>query len=310
MTGYQREQFWVHSDPDPQPETARAFCVVCSACSCTVPQQTCQGGHWRTRMVGYLVCSRCKTRTSDQLSGLLEGYALTEGELTPGSGSGRGSERPIGVRVSALSMLAGHDLLGVLGSWERDWRETFGFAPPPTRQRGERTQKVTASLAEIVGFLQTHLDTACRTHPAIDEFARELRLLSREMSVAARLSHPSRLTFPCPTDFDDGPCATRLTIEQSDLDEEIVCPLCQTRWTASRLMAVATSDPDYAMTADALSVWLKVTENQLCRWANAGRIRTTGRLFNLVDTRAAIWADQQAPYRRLHRAITSERMSG
>ncbi len=307
MTGYKREP------------GAEAFCVVCSACRCESPQAHCDDSRWRPVLAGYRVCARCKQRMMGQLTAILEDYALTVGELQPGSGSGRGADQPIGVRTTALSMLAGHDLLGVLGSWEADWRETLGLAPAPARwQRspagGLRRVRVPQALSEIVGFLLANLDRACRLPVAASEykvdwweaqrigdrhwidiagFATELRHLDRDMRIAARVTTLSRPTFPCPTMFDDGPCAVRLKIDQTDLDEQIICPLCQTRWTASRLMAVATSDPDYAMTADALGIWLKVTHRQLCRWANAGRVRTLGPLFNLMDTRAAIFADQQ-----------------
>ena len=67
-----------------------------------------------------VTCLRCLATCKIELANLPILLRQAEGYLQPGNG-GQGSssgERTIGVNVSALDFVTGHDLLGVLYSWQ------------------------------------------------------------------------------------------------------------------------------------------------------------------------------------------------
>jgi hypothetical protein len=76
-----------------------------------------------------MACSHCEHRMHTQLSEILQFVALAETNLVPGSGAGgRSTERPLGIRVDALDLVAGFDVLPQLESWERLFREDYQLA--------------------------------------------------------------------------------------------------------------------------------------------------------------------------------------
>jgi hypothetical protein len=78
----------------------------------------------------------------------------------------------------------------VLDLWVRDWRET--------RQRGEGLPAPTAVI--LADWLGKRLDWACAEHPAIAEFAGEIRQLRSTLHALTGDSpaRPERLPAPCP----------------------------------------------------------------------------------------------------------------
>jgi hypothetical protein len=183
-----------------------------------------------------------------QLTDILEFYALAGEALEPGqSGGGRSTERPLGIRVDALDFICGFSVVDVLESWEKEWRDHYKLAPygPATalRNAGKRDQpKVT--LWEIVRFLQIWLDNACRDHPAIDDFATEVKEAHSKARCAAGITQRQAWTVTCPADTDTGDCRQPLKITGEDFDGTITCRSCRTTWTIQRLMRVAVTDPN------------------------------------------------------------------
>lgn len=219
------------------------------------------------------VCAPCRVRMRDQLRDVVEFYAIAEHELVPGSATGaRGSERTIGVRVAALDFLAGHDVVAVLGLWERDWRETYGLADP----KAGRT--VAATLVEIVKFLHAWLDRACDDHPAIDDFARELGDAWATARSAARMTGQRKTVVDCPTVNDDGTaCGGHVTVTD---DTDTYCRRCGTHRTIDRLLAIAAADRTTPVWVDpeAAAHHSGIPERTLRHWASKGWIvRSHGR---------------------------------
>ena len=65
------------------------------------------------------LCRRCEFQVRTMLDDLLEFWDAAHYHLTPSKGSGgKSAEMSIGVNVAALSFVAGHDILGLLHSWE------------------------------------------------------------------------------------------------------------------------------------------------------------------------------------------------
>lgn len=127
------------------------------------------------------VCEGCRSRLRVLLAELVEYYALVE--LEKGSAKG---DRISGSRTPPLPLVATaldltmpphlatvHDMLHdqtgdvsaptMLESWARDW-QTYQWALLPE-----------ATVASLVAWLIERLTWACDFHPAIDDFAAELR---------------------------------------------------------------------------------------------------------------------------------------
>lgn len=169
-------------------------------------------------------CVGCLARTRNALAETVELYALLPGELTGHVGAARppdavGKADTDGL-PEALVMLGGGtagtvngtrptatdptgrahaadvwpadppSVLGVLGTWEDDWRDVAGL-PAAT---------VEATAATCSEFLLGRLGWAAQQHPAFDEFAADVRQL------VAMLQHVTRrddvidrgAKIPCP----------------------------------------------------------------------------------------------------------------
>ncbi|MFM1964924.1 MAG: hypothetical protein RL134_649 [Actinomycetota bacterium] len=220
-----------------------------------------------------LACAVCERRMHDQLTDVLEFYAIAEGELVPGSSSGaRGNERSIGVRITALDFLAGHDVVAILASWESDWRETYELSIDPMLSRPA------PALSRSVGFLTQWLPRACTDHPAIDEFARELRECWALAQSAARVSPARSLSITCVADDErrhDGICGKRIPVGIDEIRGRVTCRRCRTEWDVPHLMHVAISTPGAELWADpeAAAGYFRITSKTLRQWARADRIR-------------------------------------
>lgn len=183
-----------------------------------------------------MACTKCQQRMDSQLADIVEFYALTEGELIPGSSGQRGSGNGIGVRISALDFLAGNDVVDVLTSWEADWRETYGLSIDGMLQRPG------AILTRTVSFLRTWLPNACDTFEPIDDFSHELWQQWSKARTAARMEPARKLGIECPGDLednDDGLCRNRIPVDAEQLRGQVQCRRCKTVWNVAHLMHVA-----------------------------------------------------------------------
>jgi len=102
-----------------------------------------------------------------------------------------------------------------LGSWARDWIETRGI--------GEREPVPTAPV--LVSWLLVRLDDECDQHPAIDDFARETRILLATIRRVLNMEKPQTVRYgaPCPR------CGTK-TLKRAVGAQWIECGDCGRLW--------------------------------------------------------------------------------
>ncbi len=244
-------------------------------------------------------CHKCQQRMRRQLAEILENYALTAAELIPGSSSGRrGTERSIGVRIEALDLLGGFDIIPVLGMWERDWRETFHLA------EHERAGRVPATLSGIVKFLTTLLPRACIEHPAIDDFARELRDCHTQTRIAARVTSYRIMMVACPTIDEDGvKCAGEIplrTYAATENDEStsalITCRVCRVTRSLETVVTIAMFDSEGEIWIDpeAAALHFGISRSKLHKWAAEGKIMRSHGRFELHSIEVALTEEASA----------------
>jgi hypothetical protein len=229
-------------------------------------------------------CQRCTNRISSQLADILTYLALAEDELTPGrGGDGRSTERSIGLRIEALNMVMGGDIIATLESWERVFREDWDYSPygPASlkRNRGKANQ-VEATLTGIVRFHRTNLDRIAE-HPAVDEFAREVGACWSNARDAANQQPRQAWRVTCPADTDEGECGHHLRVTGQDFGGQVLCNKCRTHWHTDRLlMVVATSqEADLWIDVEAAARHTNVPEATLRRYAKEGKITKRGSLY-------------------------------
>lgn len=154
-------------------------------------------------------CEGCRSRLRSLLVEIVELYADVRAQMVPGQSQGQrvsGSrEAPLPLRVDPLDLTmparaaAIHDALGdqigqlsvatVLDSWVRDWRET----------RDMREALPDPTVPALGRWLTDRLDWACSDHPAVDEFAAEIRNLHRVVRTVVGVNdiRPEHLDVPC-----------------------------------------------------------------------------------------------------------------
>jgi len=155
------------------------------------------------------VCNGCRTWLDRTLVEIVELYALLPANLLPGQAHGQrvsGSrEAPLPLRVDPLDLMMParvgivHDVwrdqtgqvsvATILDLWVRDWRDV--------RDRGEGLP--TPTVLELTRWLGNRLEWACDDHPAVDEFANEMRDLRRILRsfVGVNEIRPEHLDVPC-----------------------------------------------------------------------------------------------------------------
>lgn len=269
-------------------DTATRRCVVCAK---------------RPVDDGRMACLACEARMADQLHDVLEMYALAEGELVPGSGSGqRGTERSLGVRIAALDFLAGHDAVAILASWESEWREHYGLAVDPMIARPGPL------LARTVAFLRGWLPRACEDHPAIDEFARELWDCWSEARAAARVAPARSLSITCVADDDsrdDGLCGRRIPVSPDEVRGQVQCRRCRTVWDVTHLMHVAIATPGAELWADpeAAAGYFGLSVTDLRRLATRQQLTLSHGRYDLRAIHATLEQSRQDGYRALAQRV-------
>lgn len=127
-------------------------------------------------------------------------------------GDGKPVKRPSGDQVGLTSIPS------ALDSWVREWAET--------RQMDEWLPE--PNVYELVGWLCRRLDWACDHHPAVDEFATEIRRLHGTLRAVVGIKSDRVYVGPCPVTDDKGSCGAALTADPY-LDI-IRCPRCDTMW--------------------------------------------------------------------------------
>lgn len=274
-----------------QPTCSAAVCVICHQRAHRIGEQCDAGQDCHTRRVHLgMTCRTCYDTIAERLRELPELYALAAGELAAGSGSGiGGNETTLGIRVAALELRAGHDLLGVLGSWEREWREFFDD-PAPSVPAKASSDRVGADVVSVCGYLSANLHRSCRAHPAIDDFAHEVEILRQQARQAARTAGRRHVVVECPTDTVDGRCGAKLRITGMDLTDPVYCRSCRTSRDVHRLLLIAAADSESTVwgTVEDASLLFGVTSRTLHRWAASGQVVRERSRYDLGSIRDAI----------------------
>jgi hypothetical protein len=190
---------------------------------------------------GYLassrLCQRCTAATDEQLVDLPGLYGKLAGFLTPGSASGSGPsvkrvEAPLPARLGPLSLRAAGGIVGVLASWESDWRDLLGWTATPPRGRVEQ------AIGEHVKFLRNNLLWAVDDHPALTDFVYEISDLHATCRTEIDGPSDTRPIGYCPTVLgDDSPCGARLFA--NPYSPTIRCRYCGTAWEGSAWLVLA-----------------------------------------------------------------------
>lgn len=238
-----------------------------------------------------MACERCEQRMRRQLDDLPTFMALAGDNLLPGQGGdGRSSERTLGINVAALDVAAGFDAIAVLESWERVWREDFDLAPYglASSARNDGTQKTT--LVGITRFLKAWLGKVCEEHPAVDEFAAELRTIHRQSQQAAGQTKRGGWRVTCPADTETAECGSVLVVTSADFDASVTCKACRTTWPTERLLRVVASSAhaELWLDAEAAAHWLGVDVRTLRKWAQGGRIDRSHGRYEVHSLRKAL----------------------
>ncbi|WP_435246370.1 hypothetical protein [Streptomyces sp. NRRL F-5630] len=158
----------------------------------------CHRALWTDEQHRY-ACPPCTLRIAGDLAAIPGLYAQLPTVLAPGSGSGgpavSGSRTaPLPLRLEPLSLHARGGVTATLQSWIEDWHETLGYQPQ--RWTGGLQQQCEQAVAR----LQLLLPWASEEHPAVDDFAREVRELRRacERQITGEPAERKiRLACPC-----------------------------------------------------------------------------------------------------------------
>ncbi|GAA0423740.1 zinc finger domain-containing protein [Streptomyces luteireticuli] len=198
-----------HGTPAPE----RPACVICTSTL------------WTTER-GRYACRLCERRIAghlDDLPALVRDlHALripgTNGRRTAVRSSGK-PESPAPVRLHILDLI---DLTkATLVGWLSDWHDLLGWAAP-TYWSDPLTEAATA--------LRRNLPWAVESHAAVDEFAREIHDLHRDVIGLVNPATRARPVGKCPTVKEGGPCGATLRYAPGALS--IRCAWCGTLWDA------------------------------------------------------------------------------
>jgi hypothetical protein len=241
-------------------------------------------------------------------------YLEASAYLEPGrGGSGSsGSERTIGVNLSALGFRQASDVLAKLEEWERTVRvEHLGQVELDGVERAERpqvwnrtTQKyedakltqqewlnehpivrrgsVSERVQGVCEFLLVHAKYLA-THPAAGDFVEEVASIHGQGESATRRIAEKVTRIKCPGLIDQWingtmrqvTCDKKLILSKDYL-EIFPCKNCGREWTTLRLVAVALDTPGYSFLLDSeeIAEMLSVTSRHVRRLAKeCGAIR-------------------------------------
>jgi hypothetical protein len=165
------------------------------------------------------VCKICRDRLRADLAALPDAYALVDAEPVRGLSEirSRAFESRPPLNITALSLLGpGWDTPpAVLATWAQDWAGYLEHDQPDN------------TVTEVCRWLATRLDWACEHHPAIDEFATDLRRLTGELRAFAGKDRGERVGN-CPRSYGDDHCNTPLYVDP--YVDEIECTRCHMKW--------------------------------------------------------------------------------
>lgn len=165
------------------------------------------------------VCDGCRERLAADLTALPDAYALVDTETGRGGGELRatGFESRPPLNITALSLLGpGTDTPAYrLLAWADDWAGYLDHTPPEP------------DVTSTCRWLSTRLPWACDQHPAIDEFALDLRDLTGQLRAFTGRDRGERVGR-CPRKLGDQTCDTPLYVDP--YVDQIECARCRMTW--------------------------------------------------------------------------------
>ncbi|MDR3084299.1 MAG: hypothetical protein LBV60_25865 [Streptomyces sp.] len=169
-------------------------------------------------------CRPCTARIDGNLRALAGAdglYARLAGALAPGSSSGgpavSGSRTaPLPVRLEPLSLAARGGVVTILQTWLIAWHEDLAYSYP--RWEGGLQEQ----LDQVVNRLRLLLPWAAAEHPAVAEFAHEVRMLvAKCRSQVDGERPPRRVPVQCGCGH-----TLKVTLDTAG----IRCPACETQY--------------------------------------------------------------------------------
>lgn len=192
--------------------------------------------------------TRCRNILDQRIANLPALYTLLAAVLEPGTAPGTrvsGTRTPpLPVRLEPLNLRGPGGIITTLADWEDDWAGRRNF----THHHRGNTEH---DLAQIVIFLRHNLDWALDHHPAVADFADEIRDITTTCNSALGLRTNHKRIGNCPTVGEDGHTCGRTLYADPYLDT-IHCDRCHSEWPRNRwlilgaAMAQNAQTPEYA----------------------------------------------------------------
>ena len=225
---------------------------------------------------GWTVCRPDLDRIDDGLEAILTLTRAAADHLTPekraqAPGGGKPGSRPP-LDLAALDDAMASDALPMAEAWERIIREDHGLAP-----YGAATALEPATLARSVAFLRSWLARLAEDPRfPIEELAREVRETAARLSRYDAQRNPPRPGVPvsCPGDHPDADGRTCDTVLRCDGTSVVVCPRCQTHWTADTLLDAHDMDLLPAAVLILLDPDHPDPRKRIAKWAERDRLTT------------------------------------
>ncbi len=165
------------------------------------------------------VCNGCRERLATDLAALPDAYAAVDAEPVRGTSEirSRAYESRPPLNITALSLLGPgtHTPLATLDFWVQDWAGYLEQALPD------------AYVSTMALWLSARLPWACDSHPAIDDFAADLREITGQLR-AFESKDRGESVGRCPRQMGGERCNTRLYVDP--YVDEIACTRCKQRW--------------------------------------------------------------------------------
>ncbi|MFD7410639.1 hypothetical protein [Kitasatospora purpeofusca] len=185
----------------------------------------------RTDELARQACRLCEVTIGQHLADLPGLYRALDDHLAPAPGprqytTGGPVEAPLPIHLEALNLQAAGGIATVLVTWVGDWCDHLGWAAPamPARPRAQL-----AEAAEAVGFLRRNLLWACSEHPAVDDFATEIRQLHGAAQRITAPVEPPHVLGRHPADPGAAEaCGGRLEMRPGGTT--VRCTRCSTAW--------------------------------------------------------------------------------
>ena len=233
-------------------------------------------------------CANLLCRTQMQLSEIPGLYVLALAFLTPGKGGhgSSGSERTIGVNITALEYRIALDLLAIVSGWEVEVRDKREFSEMAT------VSNYTERITQACEFLLAQFTWISRQE-FFGDFATEIADMHAKGRAATRQFTEKLTRIKCPTSLEEYAeggeeivyryCGQTLTLGKDPL-AIVKCRNCGVEWTTLFLVRVALETPSEPMWMDseAIASLLGITSGQVVRIAKSDKKSWKGDRANRI----------------------------